>query len=95
MPSLSSRERAALRSSAHSLKPVLQLGSEGVTPAFLQALSEAFHTRDLLKIRVLETSDLSTREAAQEIAARVPEVEIVQEIGRVVAFYRPLPDDSG
>jgi RNA-binding protein len=95
MPKLSSRERAALRSSAHSLKPVLQLGSEGVTPAFVQALSEAFHTRELLKVRVLETSDLSSREAAEAISDQVPEVEVVQTIGRVVALYRPFPDDAG
>ncbi len=95
MPKLSSRERAALRSSAHSLKPVLQLGSEGVTPAFVQALSEAFHTRELLKVRVLETSDLSSREAAEAISDQIPEVEVVQTIGRVVALYRPFPDDAG
>jgi len=70
----------------------LQVGSEGVTPAFLQALSEAFHTRELLKVRVLEASDLSTGEAAEEIAGRVPEVEVVQKIGRVVALYRPFPE---
>lgn len=80
---------------AHGLKPVLQVGADGVSERFLASLDEAFHTRELLKIRVLEGSDLSAREAADALAAARPDVEVVQTIGRVVALYRPFPEDPG
>ena len=93
MPNLSSRQRAHLRSLAHPLKPILQVGTEGVSEAFLTSLDEAFRNRELLKIRVLDTSDLTLKEAASAISEQRPEVEVVQTIGHVAALYRPFPED--
>jgi len=93
MPTLSSRQRAHLRSLAHPLKPTLQVGAEGVSEAFLNSLDEAFHNRELLKIRVIDTSDLKLREAVAKIAQARPDIETVQTIGRVAALYRPFPED--
>lgn len=93
MPALTSRQRAHLRSLAHPLKPILQVGAEGVSDAFLTSLDEAFRNRELLKIRVLDTSDLSLKEATSAISRRRPEVDVVQTIGRVAALFRPFPED--
>ncbi len=93
MSSLTSRQRAHLRSLAHPLKPILQVGTEGVTEAFLTSLDEAFHNRELLKIRVLDTSDLTLKEATGAIRDGRPDVEVVQTIGRVAALYRPFPEE--
>lgn len=93
MSSLTSKQRAYLRSLVHDLKPVLQVGAEGVSEGFLASLDEAFNTREVLKVRVLEGSDLTAREAADAIARERPEVEVVQTIGRVVGLYRPFPEE--
>jgi len=93
MPPLSSRQRAFLRSLAHPMKPTLQVGAEGVSEAFLTSLDEAFHNRELLKIRVIDTSDLKLREAVEKIARARPDIETVQTIGRVASLYRPLPEN--
>lgn len=92
MTPLTSRQRAHLRSLTHPLKPVLQVGPAGVTDAFLTALDEAFRTRELLKIRVLDAPDLGLKQVVAAIGERRPDVEVVQTIGKVAAFYRPLPD---
>lgn len=94
MSSLSSSERARLRGLAHSLKPILQVGMEGVSGPFLASLDEAFNTRELLKVRVLDTSDLTVKEAARDIAEALPPVEVVQTIGHVVVLYRPFPEEQ-
>jgi RNA-binding protein len=95
MTQLSSKQRADLRSLAHPLKPILQVGAEGVSEPFLTSLDEAFNTRELLKIRVLDTCDLNLKEAARAIVEARPEVEVVQTIGRVAALYRPFPEEPG
>ena len=94
MTPLSSRQRAHLRSLAHSLKPLLQAGPAGVTDAFLTALDEAFQTHELLKIRLLDAPDLDLKGVVATIPERRPDVEVVQTIGKVAALYRPLPDGS-
>jgi len=92
MTPLTSRQRAHLRSLAHPLKPLLQVGPAGVTDAFLTALDEALQTRELLKIRLLDAPDLDLKGVVATIREGRPDVEVVQTIGKVAALYRPLPD---
>ena len=54
MSELTSKQRAFLRGLAHKLKPILQVGNDGGSDAFLRSLEEALGTRELLKVKVLE-----------------------------------------
>ncbi len=89
---LTPKQRAHLRSLAHHLKPVLQIGKEGVTDAAVQALDEAFNTRELLKVKVQEAAPLSARDAGGVLAQSLEGVEHVQTIGRTLVLYRPFPE---
>jgi len=93
MPSLTSKQRAHLRSLAHELSPVAQVGHAGVTPAAIQNLREAFNTRELLKVKVLENAPQDVRETADALAAALDGVHVAQTIGRIAVLYRPHPDD--
>jgi RNA-binding protein len=90
---LSPRARAHLRSLAHHLKPVHQVGREGVTEATIAAVQEAFNRRELIKIRVQEASPSSAHEAGPLLSERIAGVEHVQTIGRVVVLYRRHPEE--
>jgi len=72
---------------------VLQIGSEGVSGPFLESLQEAFNTRELLKVKILDTSDLDVREAARAVSQGSDRVHVVQTIGRTLVLYRPDPED--
>ncbi len=93
MSPLTSKQRAHLRSLAHHLKPVLQVGAEGVTDAVLRSVEEAFNTRELLKVKVLEGAPEGARETADRIVAALEGVEVPQTIGRTVVLYRPFPEE--
>ncbi len=86
------RQRAHLRSLAHHLKPVLFVGKEGITDHTVRSLEEAFNTRELLKVRVLEAAPMKAREAAAALAERVDGAVAVQAIGRVAVLYRADPE---
>ena len=89
---LTSRQRAYLRSLAHPLKPIHQIGRDGVTDAAVAAIEDAFRQRELLKVKVQQASPVGIDEAAQALAARVPGAEYVQTIGRTVVLYRRHPE---
>jgi len=89
---LKPKQRAFLRSLAHPLKPILQIGKEGVTPALLQTITDAFHARELLKVRALESCPVSAKQVAALIAEALPGVQPVQVIGRTVLLYRRHPE---
>lgn len=90
---LTSKQRAHLRKLAHHLKPVVLVGTDGVTPAVLESIMEAFNTRELLKVKLQESAPLNVREAADGISDRLDHVHAVQTIGRTAILYRPDPDD--
>jgi len=89
MADLTSKQRAHLRSLAHHLKPIIQVGTDGVSEAVLKTVKEAFNTRELLKVKVLEAAPESARETGDAIVAALDEVQVAQTIGRTVVLYRP------
>ena len=90
---LTPKQRAHLRSLAHHLKPVLQVGTDGVTPAVVDSVREALNTRELLKVKVHESAPADVDEAARAIADAIDDAAVAQTIGRTMVLYRPFPED--
>lgn len=92
VPDLTSKQRAHVRGLAHAVKPVLHVGKEGVTTPAVRALEQAFATREIVKVRVLEAAPDDARATAAALAARVDGCHVVQTMGRTATLYRPDPD---
>jgi len=89
--SMTGKERAAIRSECNQLKPTVHIGTEGITPALVQALDEALRTRELVKVQLNKSADVSAKEAANQLAGRV-KAEVIQTIGKTASFYRHNPE---
>ena len=87
---LSSSQRARLRGMANALDTILQVGKGGITINVVSQASDALTARELIKGRVLESSMLSAREAADELA-RLCGAETVFTIGSRFVLYRENP----
>lgn len=88
---MTGKERACWRSKANSLEPLFQLGKGGISDAFIEQVDGALNTRELIKFKVLlETSPITPREAADEIAEKTSS-EVIQVIGGVIVLYRYNP----
>ena len=87
---LSSAARAYLRSMAADMNPIMQIGKGGLTENLMVTVSDALEARELIKISVLETSDCTAREAAEQLASEL-HATVVAVIGRkIILFRRPL-----
>lgn len=84
---LTSKERAKLRGIANDYDTLFQVGKAGLTDNVYTQIDEALEARELIKIRVLETSMLSAKEASTEIAEHCG-CDIVSAIGTKVILYR-------
>lgn len=85
---MTSKERAALRAESHHLEPIFQVGKGGLSEAFYKQVDEALTTRELIKVRVLlETTPISPKEAAEELAANTG-AEVIGVVGGVIILYR-------
>ena len=92
MDALMPKQRQHLKGLAHKLKPLLHVGKEGVTHTAARALADAFNTRELIKLKVLEAPPEPAKETGAELARRVAGAHLVQVIGRTVVLYRPHPE---
>ncbi|ABW19289.1 ribosome assembly RNA-binding protein YhbY [Alkaliphilus oremlandii] len=84
---LTGKQRSYLKSIANGLKPITQIGKSGITDAFLEQLDLALNSREIVKVTILETSLLETKETANEVAQKV-RAEFVQAIGNKFVIYR-------
>ncbi len=84
---ITGKQRAYLRGLANSMDPIFQIGKNGIEDTFLKQVEEALEARELLKIKVLENSEYSARDASDEICNAIG-CEGVQAIGSKLVIYK-------
>ncbi|MBE6825635.1 MAG: ribosome assembly RNA-binding protein YhbY [Oscillospiraceae bacterium] len=89
---LTSKQRAHLRSLAAAYETIFQIGKGGINDNLIQQVNDALRKRELIKLRVLDNSMYSSREAAEEIAAKTKS-EVVQVIGSKFVLFKRNPQD--
>ena len=85
---LNSKQRAVLRGIASNYETIFQIGKGGISETLISQVDDALRKRELIKLRVLDNSMYTAREAAEEIASKTG-ADVVQVIGsRFVLFKR-------
>lgn len=87
---LTSKQRAVLRGMANSMDTIFQVGKGGISDTLVAQTDDAFRARELIKLRVLENSGYTAREAAEQLAEQTGS-EVVQVIGSRFVLYRRNP----
>lgn len=89
---LTSKQRAYLKSLAADMEPVFQIGKSSVTPEITNAIAETFNTHELVKISVLKNCTDDISEVARTVSERTRS-DLVQVIGRKFVLYKPFKDE--
>ena len=88
---MTSKQRAYLKSLASKLDPIFQVGKSSLTPELTEAIGEAFHNNELIKVAVLKNCMDDPNEIAQTMAERTHS-QVVQVIGKKIVLYKPDKD---
>lgn len=81
---LSKEDAKRFRQIGHGLKPVVSIGSQGVTDAVLLELNRALNDHELIKVKLPGDEREKVIESIKEKTA----LEIIQRIGNVALVYR-------
>ena len=84
---LTSKQRAVLRGMANNLETIFQVGKGGISDTLVAQTADALRARELIKLRVLENSGYTAREAAEAWAEQTG-AEVVQVMGSRCVLYR-------
>ncbi|MGN1113634.1 MAG: YhbY family RNA-binding protein [Oscillospiraceae bacterium] len=89
---INSKQRAELKSIANSLEPVFQIGKSGVNDAQVAQINDYLRVHEIVKIKVLENSLYSAKEAAAEISEKIG-ADVVQVIGSKAILFKRNPQE--
>jgi len=84
---LTGKQRGHLRSLAHHLDPLVQIGKDGITDGVIAALQDALARHELVKVRILESAPEGRKEVAEPLALATG-AHVVGGVGRIVMLYR-------
>ena len=84
---LTGKHKSYLRSLAHPLKPVVQIGRQGLTAGVLAAVEVALDQHELIKVKVAGDSEVEASELAPGIE-KATKSQTAQIIGHTLVLYR-------
>ncbi|MFD2213880.1 ribosome assembly RNA-binding protein YhbY [Metabacillus endolithicus] len=90
---LTGKQKRFLRSEAHHLNPIFQVGKGGVNENMINQLSDALEARELFKVSVLQNCEEDKNTVAKEIVEGTG-AELVQIIGNTIVLYKESKENK-
>lgn len=89
---ITGRQRAQLKKYAHDIKPLMQVGKNGITPGVIEQIDALLEDHELVKITLLQNTQVTIDEAARELTEAL-NAEFVQAIGSKLTIFRQNEDE--
>jgi RNA-binding protein len=86
MTPLTQAEIRDLKSRAQRLEPILKMGKQGLSPAFIKSVDEVLNLRELIKVKFVEFKT-ERKTLAPELAEKTGST-LVALVGHVAVLYR-------
>jgi len=90
---LTGKQKRFLRSEAHHLNPIFQVGKGGVNENMINQLSDALEARELFKVSVLQNCEEDKNTVAKQIVEGTG-AELVQIIGNTIVLYKESKENK-
>ena len=89
--SLSNNQTKTLRGLAHSLKPVVMVGQNGLKDTIFEEVETALDFHELIKVKI--AADRDEREEIMNEILKKSKADKVQQIGQVLVLFRRNPEN--
>lgn len=90
---LTGKQKRYLRSEAHHLNPIFQVGKGGVNDNMVKQIAEALEARELLKVSILQNCD-EDKDTVAELVVKGTKAELVQVIGSMIVLYKQSKENK-
>lgn len=90
---LTGKQKRYLRSIAHNLDPIFQIGKSGINENMIAQIDDTLENRELIKIHVLQNNFDDKNEIAVALS-NATKSEVVQVIGSMIVIYRESVDNK-
>ncbi|UOE54482.1 ribosome assembly RNA-binding protein YhbY [Bacillus sp. CMF12] len=90
---LTGKQKRFLRSKAHHLNPIFQVGKGGVNENMIKQVGEALEVRELLKVSILQNCEEDRDTVAQQLS-KGAKADVVQIIGNIIVLYKESKENK-
>ena len=90
---LTTQNKKLLRKMAQSMRPLFQIGKDGLSYNLIRSLDDSLEAHELVKCTLLKTSPIDVREAAIECSPQTHS-EILHILGRTSFLYRRSKENN-
>jgi RNA-binding protein len=87
---LTSLQKRKLKAMAQRIEPILRVGKQGLTGAFIKGLDEALTRHELVKVKFADFKE--RKKELTPLLAEKTGSHLVTRVGNVVVLYRQNPD---
>lgn len=92
MSDLTNAKIRELKARAQLMKPMLKVGHDGLSPAFIAALDDLLKHHELVKVKFSDFKE-QKKELAPQLAEKTGS-ELIMRVGNVAVVYRAKPADG-
>ncbi|MCX5773999.1 MAG: YhbY family RNA-binding protein [Fusobacteria bacterium] len=85
---MNSKQRAYLRKLGQTLEPLIRVGKDGIKPTLIVSVNDAFETRELIKVKMLQTVE-DEKKSVAEFLITGSECELIHILGGTILLYKP------
>ncbi|PEO48015.1 ribosome assembly RNA-binding protein YhbY [Bacillus sp. AFS026049] len=90
---LTGKQKRFLRSKAHHLNPIFQVGKGGVNDNLIKQIGEALEVRELIKVSILQNCEEDRNDVGLTLSKGV-RAELVQIIGNTIVLYKESKENK-
>lgn len=90
---LNKKQIQYLKGQAHSLKPIVQLGNNGLTEAVVAEIDFALNHHELIKVKI-PTDDRENKALIVDAICRETNATKIQVIGKTLIIFRQTPENK-
>lgn len=90
---LTGKQKRFLRSKAHHLRPIFQVGKIGVNENMIVQINEALEKRELIKVSILQNCLQDKDDVAKQISEGTG-AQVVQIIGQIIVLYKESSENK-
>lgn len=90
---LTNKQTQYLKGLAHSLKPVVQLGGNGLTEGVIAEIEQALSHHELIKVKI-PSDDREEKKLIMSAIVGETKSHKVQAIGHVLIIYKPSKEPT-
>jgi len=84
---LTGKQKRYLRSEAHHMNAIFQVGKDGVSHNQVKGVLDALEAQELIKVKLLDTCPDDVNTVALELSVQTKS-EVVQIVGHTIVLYK-------